>query len=105
MKRLASLGLACALAGCSANQLAADIGVVSSDINTITAALQTPAAQQAIATLKAAYKGTVCGLVVGSKFASQIAVDLRATKTVNAAQIVVATSSTACTSAGGVVAS
>jgi hypothetical protein len=60
------------LAGCNASdtlagRLAAGIGHVAYDINLIDAALSTPAAQAAIATLKAGSQMTACGFtdVVG----------------------------------------
>ena len=67
MKKLALAGaLAIALSGCAAtdnlaSRISAGIGHAAADVNAINAALQDPATQQAIATLKAGSTMLACG--------------------------------------------
>lgn len=102
MKNLAlagALSLALAVSGCTSF-----INASVSDINAVTTALSTPQAQQAIATLKSAYGGIVCGVGTLASLTAAVAADVKATKTVQGATIVAMTSVTLCTSIGGVVA-
>jgi hypothetical protein len=101
---LLSLGLG--LSGCApggTNVIATGLTNLFADVNSIQATFQTPDGQKAIATLKATYSGTVCGLASSSGFINQIAVDAKATKVVNNTTIVIAVSKDLCTSSGGVV--
>lgn len=75
-------------------------------VNSIAATMKSPAGQEAIANLKSAYQGTICGIATTSALIDQIAVAVNAKKAVtNSVTIVVAVSSTACKGAGGVVGS
>ncbi len=98
-----ALALGFVLSGC--NSLSSNIQNDAAAINNITAALNTPAAQQAIASLQRGWTGIVCGVNAASALTAAVSADMKATATVNGARIAQMTSATLCAAAGGVVAS
>jgi hypothetical protein len=90
--------VALSLAGC-----AAGINTTIADINALSAALTTPAAAQAIANLKALGQGVVCGVGPLVSLTGTIASYVKATATVQGAQIALMTTNAACLAAGGTV--
>jgi chaperone required for assembly of F1-ATPase len=100
MRKILIAGALCAaLAGCSAAQVTEDVA----SINAIVASLNTPAALQAEANMRALYGGTICGIASLSALTAAVAIQVKATATVNGATIVAGLSSTLCAAANGVV--
>lgn len=105
MNKLLILATVLALAGCNSKTTADNIAKDAAAINTITAALNTPEAKQAITTLQQGWSGLVCGVNAAAALTNAVAADMKATATVNGAKIAQMTSATLCAAAGGVVAS
>jgi hypothetical protein len=106
----ASLGLG--LSGCAtgpagswSNGITTNLDSFFIGVNQIAAVMNSPEGQQAIANLKAAYKGTVCGVASTSALIDQLAVASNAKKIINTVAIVMSGSASACKDAGGVVGS